>query len=88
VCVGAILLLRGAFDFRSLAGVSVRPAIAMAALAVVGVTLDAQPAIGIPVCAAVFVGLLVGLKGWPAELVPGRAAHRPSARITIGARHR
>jgi O-antigen/teichoic acid export membrane protein len=77
VCVGAILLLRGRFDFRSMAGVSARPAIAMAAFAIVGAALHAVPGIGIPACTVVYVGVLVALRGWPAELVPrGVAARR------------
>lgn len=76
VCIGALLLLRRDFDFRRMAVVSVRPIVALAALVVVGVPLNAVPAIGIPACAVVFLGVLLTLRAWPAELVPGRAAAR------------
>jgi O-antigen/teichoic acid export membrane protein len=76
VCIGAIVLLRGEYGFRAMAAVSRRPAIALVAFVAVGVALDALPAIGIPVCSAVFVGVLLALKAWPEELVPRRAATR------------
>jgi O-antigen/teichoic acid export membrane protein len=76
VCIGAILLLRGQYGFREMAGVSKRPAVALVAFLAVGIALNAVPAIGIPVCSAVFIGVLIWLKGWPAELIPKRAARR------------
>jgi O-antigen/teichoic acid export membrane protein len=80
VCIGAILLLRGQYGFREMANVSKRPAVALVAFVAVGIALHAVPAIGIPVCSAVFVGVLIGLKGWPAELLPKRGAARRARR--------
>jgi O-antigen/teichoic acid export membrane protein len=85
VCIGAILLLRGQYGFRDMAGVSKRPAVALVAFVAVGIALNAVPAIGIPVCSAVFIGVLVALKAWPPELLPSRAAAR---RLTVAVHER
>jgi len=37
VCIGAILLLRGQYGFRDMAGVSKRPAVALVAFVAVGI---------------------------------------------------
>jgi O-antigen/teichoic acid export membrane protein len=87
VCIGAILLLRGHYGFRDMAGVSKRPAVALVALVAVGIALNAVPAIGIPVCSAVFIGILVALKAWPPELLPSRAAARRLT-VAVDERHR
>jgi O-antigen/teichoic acid export membrane protein len=76
VCGGAILLLRGQCGWRGMAGVSARPAVAMVAFIAVGLALNTVPAVAIPLCAALFIGILVGLRAWPPEFLPGRAAAR------------
>jgi O-antigen/teichoic acid export membrane protein len=76
VCAGAILLLRAERSWRTMAAVSARPAIAILAFVAVGLALDAVPAVAIPLCTAVFIAVLVGLKAWPPELVPGRTGAR------------
>jgi O-antigen/teichoic acid export membrane protein len=85
VCIGAILLLRGHYGFRDMASVSRLPTVALIAFVAVGVALRTVPAIGIPLCSAVFIGVLVALRAWPAELLPRRVAAR---RLAVAADER
>jgi O-antigen/teichoic acid export membrane protein len=69
VDTGAVLALRGRVDFHPAMAVTVRPLIACALLAAVGLALEAEPAIAAPAAVLTYVVALIGMRAWPREFV-------------------
>jgi O-antigen/teichoic acid export membrane protein len=68
VCVGAAIALRRSTSFAASASVSVRPALAVVTMAVVGLTLNRWSVAAIPVAGIAFVAVLSATGGWPSEM--------------------
>ena len=67
---GSLLALRGRVNLWPAAATAVRPAIACAAFASVGLGLGAWPAVAVPLASAVYIAAIVALRAWPSELQP------------------
>jgi O-antigen/teichoic acid export membrane protein len=73
VDTGALLALRGRLDFRPALAVTLRPLIACALLAAVGLALEAEPAIAAPAAIGTYVAALISMRAWPQEFaIPER----------------
>jgi O-antigen/teichoic acid export membrane protein len=70
VSVGALALLWRRLAPRPWLAAGFRPALAAAGLAGTGLALAGRPVLGIPISGAVFLVIIVLLRGWPAELHP------------------
>jgi O-antigen/teichoic acid export membrane protein len=66
-----IVALRRHVYLRRLIAPSSRSLVAAALAGAVGVALGANPLLAVPVAIAIFVSLVLGLRSWPQDLVPG-----------------
>jgi len=68
VCVGAVLALRRSTTFVPSLRVSARPALAVLAMAGVGLALNHWPVAAVPLAGAAFLFVLSATGGWPPEM--------------------
>ncbi|MEN3279599.1 MAG: hypothetical protein V7607_739 [Solirubrobacteraceae bacterium] len=71
VGLGALWALRGRLSLRPALAVSGRPLAACLALGCVGAALLRWPAIAVPAAALADLAVILALRGWPVELLPG-----------------
>ena len=70
VCAASVFSLRHEVEFRRLARVSTRPAIAVGFASVAALTVIQWQWIAAPTAAVLFVGALTALRAWPVEFHP------------------
>jgi O-antigen/teichoic acid export membrane protein len=68
VCIGAAIALQPRTRLAAAASVSVRPAIAVLTMAVVGLALNRWSVVAIPVASIAFIAVLSVTGGWPPEM--------------------